>query len=300
LLGHIVAGPLHEAESANELVDLAARPGSRDLEFTVRRKLVENPITHYTDLPDEQAAWLRQRARSESRLLERCFGLVTESRLEGVAVTDPDGRLTDVDFPGQSSLARIALLSLPELLATAPADDCGWVTVTWDRIHLVCEEIVHSYPKAWAKDTVEDISKLVDRLLWHLRALGLVRAGDGGTWLLSPAAHRWVPRPDDTPRTRAEPTQEPEDTWSLFDAYELEAQWARRQRKHGGGCTGAASSTCGNTPQRSSTSRAVVRSSKAPTVPANRAPWSYCCRCASTAISARSAPRASTPSVCVG
>jgi len=224
LLGHIVAGPLHEAESANELVDLAARPGSRDLEFTVRRKLVENPITHYTDLPDEQAAWLRQRARSESRLLERCFGLVTESRLEGVAVTDPDGRLTDVDFPGQSSLARIALLSLPELLATAPADDCGWVTVTWDRIHLVCEEIVHSYPKAWAKDTVEDISKLVDRLLWHLRALGLVRAGDGETWLLSPAAHRWVPRPDDTPRTSAEPTQEPEDTWSLFDAYELEAQ----------------------------------------------------------------------------
>ena len=68
------------------------------------------------DLPDDEAAWLRKRARQESRLIERCFGLVTEVRLEGIAVTDPEDYLTDVSFPGQSTVARVALLALPDLL----------------------------------------------------------------------------------------------------------------------------------------------------------------------------------------
>ena len=91
----------------------AGRPGPRGVEHTVRRRLVEDPVTHYADLTDEEASWLRRRARAEARLLERCFGLAAESRLEGIAVTDPEDYLTDVAFPGQSTVARIALLALP-------------------------------------------------------------------------------------------------------------------------------------------------------------------------------------------
>src|SRR5205807_2422511 len=108
LLGQLLVGPLAEAESVADLLALAARPGPRGVEHAVRRRLVEDPVTLYADLPAEQAEWLRRRARRESALLERCFGLVTESRVEGVAVTDPEDYLTDVVFPGPSTRSRIA------------------------------------------------------------------------------------------------------------------------------------------------------------------------------------------------
>jgi uncharacterized protein (TIGR02678 family) len=117
LLGQLLAGPLTEANSAAELLDLAARPGPRGVEHAVRRKLVEDPVVHYADLPAEQAEWLARRARRESALLDRCFGLITETRAEGIVITDPEDYLTDLVFPGASTVSRIALLTLPELLA---------------------------------------------------------------------------------------------------------------------------------------------------------------------------------------
>ncbi|MGH3494100.1 MAG: TIGR02678 family protein, partial [Sciscionella sp.] len=99
LLGQLPIGPIAEADTPLRLIALAQRPGPRGVEHAVRRRLVENPVTHYADLPEEQAAWLRRRGRRESELLERYFGLQTETRAEGVAVTDPDDSLTDIVFP---------------------------------------------------------------------------------------------------------------------------------------------------------------------------------------------------------
>jgi uncharacterized protein (TIGR02678 family) len=215
LLGQLVAGPLGVATTPTELVTLAARPGPRGVEHALRRRLVENPLTHYADLPDDEAAWLRKRARQESRLIERCFGLVTEVRLEGIAVTDPEDYLTDVSFPGQSTVARVALLALPELLRAGESRD-GWVVVTVEAVTTVCDELVDAYPAAWSKLMVASLPKLTDDVLHLLLSLGLARQADGG-WLLSPAAHRWLPEPDGAPRQPEEPQLEPEPGWSLFD-----------------------------------------------------------------------------------
>jgi uncharacterized protein (TIGR02678 family) len=213
LLGQLVTGPIGTAGSATELVELARRPGPRGVEHTVRRRLVENPVTHYDELTDEEAAWLRRRARSEARLLERCFGLATETRLEGVAVTDPEDYLTDVAFPGQSTVARIALLALPELRADAE----GFSATTADRVEEVCRELVETYPAAWSKQVIASLPRLADDVLALLGSLNLARrSGDG--WLISPAAHRWQPEPDATPLKDAAPHQpDPVPGWSLFD-----------------------------------------------------------------------------------
>ncbi len=218
LLGQLVAGPLGVATTPSELIALAARPGPRGVEHSLRRRLVENPVTHYADLSDDEATWLRKRARQESRLLERCFGLVTETRLEGIAVTDPEDYLTDVSFPGQSTVARVALLALPDLLSSGEARD-GWVAVPVERVTTVCDELVDAYPAAWSKLMVASIPKLVDDVLALLLSLGLARPSDDGVWLLSPAAHRWAPEPDGAPRhaEEPEPVLEPEPGWSLFD-----------------------------------------------------------------------------------
>jgi uncharacterized protein (TIGR02678 family) len=237
LLGQLLVGPLAEAETVEDLLTLAARPGPRGVEHAVRRRLVEDPVTLYGDLPPEQADWLRRRARRESALLERCFGLVTEARAEGIAVTDPEDYLTDLVFPGASTVARIALLALPELLADPqPSLDAdvtgedftgeperrpdGRVPVTVGQVRLACRRLVSDYPSAWSKQATEDIADLADEVLALLAAAGLaVRDADGG-WLVSPAAHRWVPEPDERPAREnpvPEVTAPPEPGWSLFD-----------------------------------------------------------------------------------
>ena len=228
LLGQLLVGPLAEAETADDLLALAARPGPRGVEHAVRRRLVEDPVTLYADLPADQADWLRRRARRESGVLERCFGLVTETRAEGVAVTDPEDYLTDLVFPGASTVARVALLALPELLADpqpeldSPDQDTvrrpdGRVPVTVGQVRLACRRLVGDFPAAWSKQATEDIAELAGDVLALLAAAGLaVRDGDG--WLLSPAAHRWQPEPDDRPATQVpEPSPDPEPGWSLFD-----------------------------------------------------------------------------------
>jgi uncharacterized protein (TIGR02678 family) len=241
LLGQLVAGPLAEATSARELIALATRPGHRGVEHSVRRLLVEHPVTLYADLDDEQAQWLRKRARRESQLLERYFGLQTETREEGVAVTDPDDYLTDIVFPGQGTASRIALLALPELLSTVDDEDDtddeestvdtdtepradGRIPVTRKQVRDVCAELVERYPHAWSKALTENVSVLVDEVLRLWRALRLVTPEDTGDpgehWLLSPAAHRWVPIPDDSPRATVEPQDRYDDPYppppSLF------------------------------------------------------------------------------------
>ncbi|HEY3751359.1 MAG TPA: TIGR02678 family protein [Pseudonocardiaceae bacterium] len=231
LLGQLLVGPLTEAESVDDLLALAARPGPRGVEHSVRRRLVEDPVTLYTDLPAEQADWLRRRARRESALLERCFGLITETRAEGIAVTDPEDYLTDLVFPGASTVARIALLALPELLAdpqpelAADADaepvrrTDGRVPVTVGQVRLACQRLVSDYPAAWSKQATEDVAELADEVLALLASAGLaVRDEDG--WLISPAAHRWQPVPDERPAREIpvpETLPEPEPGWSLFD-----------------------------------------------------------------------------------
>ncbi|GAA0533188.1 TIGR02678 family protein [Saccharopolyspora thermophila] len=225
LLGQLVAGPLGEADSPQRLVELAAAAGPRNVAHAVRRRLVEDPVVLYDDLPPEQAAWLREHVVAESRLLERFFGLVSECRAEGVVVCDPEDYLTDVAFPGPGTVARITLLALPKLLSRAEPDCSGRHPVTWQDLTDVCQELVDSYPAAWSRQATEDHQDLVHAVVALLRRLGLVQEHDG-RWLLSPAAHRWLPQPDATPAPGREPQPPaPEPAgWSLFDEMEEDSR----------------------------------------------------------------------------
>ena len=73
----------------------------------------------YSDLPADEAEYLRAHQREESYWLDRYFGLQAETRSEGIAVIDPDGYLTDLSFPAGSTVARMALLALEPLTGTS-------------------------------------------------------------------------------------------------------------------------------------------------------------------------------------
>lgn len=233
LLGQLPAGPLGDSSEPDELVAAAARTGPRGVEHAVRRRLVEDPVVLYSDLPEEQQEWLRKHFGAESQRLERFFGLVTEVRAEGVVVSDPEDYLTDAVFPGPGTVARIALLALPELLSRGePQEGTGLHPVTWQDLREVCAELVESYPAAWSRQATEEAEQLVADVAELLRRLGLLRGpagadpgagapdSDAAVWWLSPAAHRWLPEPDATPvpGRDPEPAPAPEPPGlSLFD-----------------------------------------------------------------------------------
>lgn len=218
LLGQLVTGPVGEAESPRHLVRLAARPGPRGVEHAVRRKLVETPLVLYADLPDDQSEWLRRNQRKETALLEQCFGLYTECRVEGVLTSDPEDFLTDLYFPGTSTVARIALLALPELVEHEDEDAPARHVVARQRIREACAVLVEDYPAAWSKQFTDDLDRLTDEVTELLRRMGLAVPCDDG-WSISAAVHRWIPVPDGDPEreTMPEPVVEVVPSWSLFD-----------------------------------------------------------------------------------
>ncbi|WP_245533410.1 TIGR02678 family protein [Actinoalloteichus spitiensis] len=225
LLGLLVAGPLREAEDGADLVALAARPGARGVEHALRRRLVEDPVVTHAELTDAESTWLRRNQRRESVLLDRAFGLMTETRLEGVAVTDPEEYLTDVVFPGTGTVARIALLALPELLGLREPNPDGTHSVTTAEVFQTCDDLVNAYPAAWSRQATEDPHQLCREVLALLERLGLAASDGRGGWTLSPAGHRWAPTADDQPlssgaaRSLREPAEPPAapPVWSLFD-----------------------------------------------------------------------------------
>ncbi len=218
LLGQLVTGPVGEAQNPEHLIELAARPGPRGIEHAVRRKLVETPLVLYADLPDDQAEWLRRNQRKETALLEQAFGLYTECRVEGVLAADPEDFLTDLSFPGVSTVARIALLALPDLVEDDSEDAPARHVVTTERIREVCAGLVEDYPAAWSKQFTDDLDRLVAEVTELLRRMGLAVRTDEG-WSISAAANRWLPSPDGDPeREQPEPVVVPEvPGWSLFD-----------------------------------------------------------------------------------
>ncbi|HEX8865130.1 MAG TPA: TIGR02678 family protein [Lentzea sp.] len=218
LLGQLVTGPVGEAQSPEHLIELAARPGPRGVEHAVRRKLVETPLVLYADLPDDQAEWLRRNQRKETALLEQAFGLYTECRVEGVLAADPEDFLTDLSFPGVSTVARIALLALPDLVEDDSEDPPARHVVAVERIREVCAQLVEDYPAAWSKQFTDDLDRLVAEVTELLRRMGLAVKTEEG-WSISAAANRWLPQPDGDPeREQPEPVVVPEvPSWSLFD-----------------------------------------------------------------------------------
>jgi hypothetical protein len=101
------------------------------------------------------------------------------------------------------------------------------VPVGVDALRAVCARLVEDYPAAWSKQATEDLDGLAGDVLDLLDAMGLAvfTAEDG--WLLSPAAHRWLPEPDERPARELpapEPAVAPEPGWSLFDHHDEPVQ----------------------------------------------------------------------------
>lgn len=166
-----------------------------------RRRLIEEPVVLYSDLPAGEAQYLRSHLRQEAFWAERFFGMQLEARSEGVLAIDSEDYLTDLPFPAGSTVARIAVLALPRLLeSSTPRVPDGCHEVAVEEVRAACLELVRQYPKAWAKADTANPDRLAADVVELLLSCGLAKGAATGTLAISPAAHRWNPQIVDQPR----------------------------------------------------------------------------------------------------
>ena len=154
----------------------------------IRTRLAEDPVVYRDDLEEAEWAELRRRLGEESRFLEEMFGLVLESRAEGVAALDPGGDLADQPFPlggteGHASLLLLALLQ-----------DGGGKWWEQTEIEQLVARLAMEHARYWAKDLVAAPDRLARRAIDLLERVRLVetRSAPAGVRLL-PAAVRFLP-----------------------------------------------------------------------------------------------------------
>jgi uncharacterized protein (TIGR02678 family) len=196
----LVAAPLSSATSPDELLDRAALPSAAGgARVAVRRRLVESPVMSVVDLTDEQAEWWGKNRNREREWLQDRFGVDVELRAEGAMGVDPDGELSDIEFPGGGSAKHFALL-LVERLAAALRDAAReadpasrtWRAASRDLVDATAAAIVARYGKGFRKEHRESEARLRADAVELLTGMGLVRVDPDGTWHDHAAAARYA------------------------------------------------------------------------------------------------------------
>jgi len=161
---------------------------NRALRHALTRRLLEEPVVYYDDLPPDELAYLRsQRSQIIGRIAE-VTGLVAEVRAEGIALIDPEDALTDAKMPAQGMQSHLTLL-LAEFIAAAPDG------VRLSQLHEHTRELAVRHKTYWRKDATDPGAEysLVAQAVEILRALRLVTVQPGLDPLVigRPAIHRY-------------------------------------------------------------------------------------------------------------
>jgi uncharacterized protein (TIGR02678 family) len=140
----------------------------------IARRLLDDPVTYYEELLEEERAYLATQRGPMSARLAQGASLTPELRAEGIALVDADGELSDEHMPAVGTEAHVTLLIAERLAAAAREDP--------DRIHSMHElaaflhDAVGQYGRYWRKDAREPGAEraLVEQAIARLDALKLV------------------------------------------------------------------------------------------------------------------------------
>lgn len=187
----LISGPLGRAGAPDELIELAASSDQAGPRHEVRRRLVETPVAYVAELTEEQRDWLRRNQRREERIFEDFLGLESEIRAEGVALIDPEGELSDVEFPGGGTVPWAALLLLERLVALGSLE----ASISRTTIDAALAELIDKHRRAWATHLTDSPELLREAVLDLLHRMKLITPVGGGEqeWRLLPAAARYAP-----------------------------------------------------------------------------------------------------------
>lgn len=176
---------------AGELLERAERRASS--RQWMRGRLAETPVLYRSDLDDDEWSELRRRIGEEERVLGEMFGLLLESRAEGVATIDPGGTLAERRFPTTGTVGHAALLLLDALAHVVDGDaTVPMHTIPMGTVSTIIADLATRYARGWSSDLVgapERLARLVIDLLVDVR-LAIVEH-ESETVRILPAAARF-------------------------------------------------------------------------------------------------------------
>lgn len=150
-------------------------PRSRELQYRLVRRMLDDSVVYQDDLNEHEIEYLRfQRARL-IRELEEATGLAAEVRLEGLALLDPDGDLSDFRLPEQGTRGHAVLL-VAEWLAERLRRSGPGVRVSVRQLEEFLQQQAVEHAGHWRKNVTESegIQLLTTDVLQVLESLRLV------------------------------------------------------------------------------------------------------------------------------
>lgn len=183
-LGAITREPAPDTEGAKNLT----------LRTHLYRRLLDDPVLYYADLTEEARAYFLKQRPHIVREITDATGLVEEARVEGIALVDPEGALSDVAMPEEGTEGHLTLL-LAEWLARAP----GPVGISAVEAHV--RALAEEHASHWRKESRAPGAEvaLARDAIERLVALSLARRIEAAVVPL-PAIARFRTRP---PRARS-------------------------------------------------------------------------------------------------
>ncbi len=122
---------------------------NRELRHRLARRLLDDPVVYWSDLDEEEAAYLVNQRGAMSRRIQQATGLVPEVRAEGMALVDPDDELTDEKMPAEGTEAHLALLMAGQLA------DIGPEGATFEQMESWIQAWQSQYRRYWKKAACE-------------------------------------------------------------------------------------------------------------------------------------------------
>lgn len=176
------------ALAADELVADTDEARTRAVRHRLTRRLLDDPVVYYSDLTDDETAYLSSQRAAVLRRIREATGLVEEVRAEGIALVDPAGRdaLSDVTMPEEGTDGHVTLL-LAEHLA---AFDGAAVPLAALESHAAALAVEHRTHWRKGSDEPAAVAELTARAVDRLAALRLADRDDDGVRAL-PAIARF-------------------------------------------------------------------------------------------------------------
>jgi uncharacterized protein (TIGR02678 family) len=158
------------AALSDELLADTAEARTRAARRSLTRRLLDDPVLYYEDLPEAEQAYLASQRAAVVRRVADATGLEAEVRAEGIALLDPTGEATDLGMPEDGTEGHVTLL-----LAEHLAQVAGPVGLA--ELEARTAGLVREHGKHWRKAAREPGAErqLCARAVGRLQALGLLR-----------------------------------------------------------------------------------------------------------------------------
>jgi uncharacterized protein (TIGR02678 family) len=125
----------------------------RRLRTRLFRRLLNDPVTYYSQLSEEERAYFISQRPSIVKEIENATGLVQEARREGVAMIDPDELMTDVKMPEEGTDGHATLLIAEHLANRLRGGVTDPMSISELGGHV--ETLIRQHQHHWRKDVGE-------------------------------------------------------------------------------------------------------------------------------------------------